>query len=216
MKSNPNRYICIEGNIGAGKTTLSQMIALEYNCKLILEEFSENPFLEYFYKDPLRYAFPVELFFLAERQKQIELEAVQSDLFYNFIVSDYSILKSLLFARANLSPEEYKLFYKIYLALTQNLPKPDLILYLHRETEIVQSNISKRGRLFENEITNEYLFKIQESYFDFFKSQFVIPVVVADLNDQDFTKDPNLFKEIEHILFTQFTPGLHHIKIVNH
>ena len=215
MKSNPNRYICIEGNIGAGKTTLCQMIALEHDCKVILEEFAENPFLEYFYRDQARYAFPVELFFLSERQKQLELEAIQTDLFYKFFISDYSILKSLLFARSNLSPEEYKLFYKIYHALTINIPKPDLILYLHRETEHVQRNIVNRGRLFENDITTEYLHKIQESYFDFFKSQFVIPVVVADLNDQDFTKDSRIFQEIENILFTKFTPGLHHIKIIN-
>ncbi len=215
MKSNPNRYICIEGNIGAGKTTFCQMIALEHNCKVILEEFAENPFLEYFYRDPARYAFTVELFFLSERQKQMQQEALQTDLFYKFILSDYSILKSLLFARANLSAEEYKLFYKIYQALTVNLPKPDLILYLHRETAHVQSNISKRGRLFESDITTEYLHKIQESYFDFFKSQFIVPVVVVDLNDQDFAKDQRIFKELENILFTKFTPGLHHIKIIN-
>jgi deoxyguanosine kinase len=215
MKSNPNRYICIEGNIGAGKTTLCQMIALEHNCKVILEEFAENPFLEYFYRDPARYAFTVELFFLSERQKQLEKEAVQTDLFYDFIISDYSLIKSLLFARANLSADEYKLFYKIYLALTANSPKPDLILYLHRETEHVQSNITKRGRLFENEITSDYLQKIQDSYFDFFKSQFLIPVVVVDLNDQDFTKNANIFKEIENIIFTKHGPGLHHIKILN-
>jgi deoxyadenosine/deoxycytidine kinase len=214
MKSNPNRYICIEGNIGAGKTTLCQMIALEHNCKIILEEFAENPFLDYFYRDPKRYAFTVELFFLAERQKQLEQEVLQTDLFYNFIVADYSILKSLLFARANLTPDEYKLFYKIYLALTQNLPKPDLIIYIHRETEHVQKNINQRGRLFETEISSQYLQKIQESYFNFFKSQAVIPVVIVDLKDQDFTKEVNVLKEIEHVLFTSYTPGLHHIKIL--
>lgn len=214
MKSNPNRYICIEGNIGAGKTTLCQMIALEHNCKLILEEFANNPFLEYFYRDPGRYAFTVELFFLSERQKQVELEAIPADLFYPFIISDYSILKSLLFARTNLSPEEYKLFYKIYHALTHNLPKPDLILYIHRETEHVQKNITKRGRLFENDITDEYLYKIQESYFEFFKSQQVIPVVVIDLGNEDFTSNSNVFKEIEKIIFSKHLPGLHHIKIL--
>ncbi len=215
MTSNPNRYICIEGNIGAGKTTFCQMIALEHNCKLILEEFTENPFLEYFYRDPARYAFTVELFFLSERQKQLELEALQLDIFYDFILSDYSMLKSLLFARANLSPEEYKLYYKIYHALTQRLPKPDLILYLHRETDEVQQNIIKRGRNFESNITKDYLQKVQDSYFEFFKSQFVIPVVIIDLNTQDFTKDLNVFKELEKILKTKYSPGLHHIKILN-
>ncbi len=118
MKSNPNKYICIEGNIGAGKTTFCQMISLDYKCKLILEQFSDNPFLEYFYKDPARYALTVELFFLTERQKQIQQDAQSPDLFNDFIISDYTILKSLLFARTNLPPDEYKLFFKIYQALT--------------------------------------------------------------------------------------------------
>jgi deoxyguanosine kinase len=125
------------------------------------------------------------------------------------------MLKSLLFARANLSPEEYKLYYKIYHALTQRLPKPDLILYLHRETDEVQQNIIKRGRNFESNITKDYLQKVQDSYFEFFKSQFVIPVIIIDLNTQDFTKDLNVFKELEKILKTKYSPGLHHIKILN-
>lgn len=215
MKSNPNKYICIEGNIGAGKTTLCQMISLDYNCKLILEQFGDNPFLEYFYKDPHRYALTLELFFLTERQKQIQEDATNLDLFKDFIIADYTILKSLLFARANLQSDEYKLFFKIYQSLTYNLIKPDLILYLHRETEVVQANINKRGRLFENNISNEYLTKIQDSYFDFFKSQTVLPIVVINLEDQDFTKNKTIYKELESILFTKFTPGLHHIKIIN-
>ncbi len=214
MKSYPNKYICIEGNIGAGKTTFCQMTGLESNCKIILEQFADNPFLEYFYKDPSRYALTVELFFLTERQKQLQLEASSPDLFYDFIISDYSIIKSLLFARANLSPEEYKLFYKIYNALTHNLLQPDLILYLHREAAHVQKNIDKRGRLFESEISNEYLNKIQESYFYFFKNQSIIPIVVVDLNDQDFVTNPSIFEELQKIIKTRYAAGLHHIKIL--
>ncbi|MBK6860932.1 MAG: deoxynucleoside kinase [Saprospiraceae bacterium] len=215
MKSNPNKYICIEGNIGAGKTTLCQLMSLDFPCKIILEQFTENPFLEYFYKDPKRYALTVELFFLTERQKQIQQEASNLDLFNDFIISDYTILKSLLFARANLEPDEYKLFFKVYQALTQGLPKPDLIVYIHREIKHVQNNISKRGRLFENEITDTYLNKIQDSYFDFFKNQTVIPIVVIDIANQDFTQNQNLFNELTAVLFTKYTPGLHHIKILN-
>lgn len=215
MKSNPNKYICIEGNIGAGKTTLCQLISLDFPCKIILEQFTENPFLEYFYKDPNRYALTVELFFLTERQKQIQQEASNLDLFNDFIISDYTILKSLLFARANLEVDEYKLFFKVYQALTQGLPKPDLIVYIHREIKHVQNNISKRGRLFENEITDTYLNKIQDSYFDFFKNQTVIPIVVIDIADQDFTQNQNLFNELTTVLFTKYAPGLHHIKILN-
>lgn len=215
MKSFPNKYICIEGNIGAGKTTFCQMTGLENNCKIILEQFADNPFLEYFYKDPARYALTVELFFLTERQKQIQIEASGPDMFYDFIISDYTIIKSLLFARANLNAEEYKLFYKIYTALTHNLPKPDLILYLHREAADVQKNIDKRGRLFESVITNEYLQKIQESYFYFFKNQSLIPIVVVDLNDQDFVSKSSIFNELQNILQTKYVPGLHHLKILN-
>ncbi|MBL7820825.1 MAG: deoxynucleoside kinase [Saprospiraceae bacterium] len=215
MKTNPNKYICIEGNIGAGKTTLCQLVNLDFPCKIILEQFTDNPFLEYFYKDPKRYALTVELFFLTERQKQIQQDASNLDLFNDFIVSDYTILKSLLFARANLEPDEYKLFFKIYQALTQGLPKPDLIVYIHREIKHVQDNISKRGRLFENEITDIYLNKIQESYFDFFKNQTVIPVVILDISNQDFTQNQQLYNEITNVLFTKHTPGLHHIKILN-
>lgn len=215
MKTNPNKYICIEGNIGAGKTTLCQLVNLDFPCKIILEQFTDNPFLEYFYKDPKRYALTVELFFLTERQKQIQQDASNLDLFNDFIVSDYTILKSLLFARANLEPDEYKLFFKIYQALTQGLPKPDLIVYIHREIIHVQDNISKRGRLFENEITDIYLNKIQESYFDFFKNQTVIPVVILDISNQDFTQNQQLYNEITNVLFTKHTPGLHHIKILN-
>lgn len=215
MKKFPNKYICIEGNIGAGKTSFCQMAALEFNCKLILEEFAQNPFLEYFYKDPERYGLTVELFFLTERQKQLQIETSTGDLFYDFILSDYTILKSLLFARANLSPEEYKLYYKIFNALTHNLLRPDIILYLHRDPVHVQTNIDKRGRLFESNISNEYLRKIQESYFYFFKNQSIIPIVVVDLNDQDFIKNKSIFNELTKILNTEYSPGLHHIKILN-
>ncbi|MBK8955514.1 MAG: deoxynucleoside kinase [Saprospiraceae bacterium] len=215
MKHFPNKYICIEGNIGAGKTSFCQMTGLDFNCKIVLEEFAQNPFLEYFYKDPVRYALTVELFFLTERQKQIQLEVSHTDLFYAFTISDYTILKSLLFARSNLNAEEYKLYFKIYTALTHSLPKPDLILYLHRDIPQVQSNIDKRGRLFETHISNEYLSKIQESYFYFFKNQNQIPVVVVDLQDQDFIKDNHIYTELKNILLKSYSPGLHHIKILN-
>ncbi|MBK9107887.1 MAG: deoxynucleoside kinase [Saprospiraceae bacterium] len=215
MKLFPNKYISIEGNIGAGKTSFCQMICLDFNCKIVLEEFAQNPFLEYFYKDPTRYALTVELFFLTERQKQIQLEVSSTDLFYDFTISDYTILKSLLFARANLSAEEYKLYFKIYTALTHSLPKPDLIVYLHRDVPQVQSNIDKRGRLFETHISNEYLSKIQESYFYFFKNQTQLPVVVIDLHDQDFIHDQHIYNELKSILTKSYAPGLHHIKILN-
>ncbi len=215
MKLNPNKYICVEGNIGAGKTTLCQLLSLDHNCKLILEQFTENPFLEYFYKDPKRYALTVELFFLTERQKQLQTDASNQELFNDFIISDYTILKSLLFARANLEPEEYRLFFKIYQTLTHDLPKPDLIVYLHREVNHVQNNITKRGRLFENQISDDYLNKIQDSYFEFFKNQTIIPIVVVDLGNKDFTQDSNLYNELTQLLFTKHAPGLHHIKIIN-
>ncbi len=214
MSKIPYKYICIEGNIGAGKTTLSQMLAEEFNCNLILEQFTQNPFLEYFYKDPERYAFTVELSFLTERHKQLNAQLKNNDLFSDFTLADYSLVKSLLFAKENLSPDEYKLFQNIFNLLSQNIPKPDLILYLHRPIERVKKHILERGRDYEMNIQSEYLESIQNSYFDFFKSQTLLPVVLLDGENMDFINNKLHFDEIKNILSQEFKPGLHHLRII--
>jgi deoxyguanosine kinase len=192
----PHAYIAIEGNIGAGKTTLSRRLCDQFNRRLILEEFDDNPFLPPFYQEPERYAFPVELFFMAERHKQLQAELAQTDLFSNGVVSDYIFVKTLLFARNTLPEEEFRLFSRIFRAMDAGFPNPDLIVYLHRPVEALQANIAKRGRSFEQEIKDEYLASVQQAYFNFFRSQKEHPVLILDLGERDFTEDDGLYRHI--------------------
>ncbi|MCC6815934.1 MAG: deoxynucleoside kinase [Saprospiraceae bacterium] len=214
MSKVPYNYVCIEGNIGAGKTTLSKMLADEFNCNLILEQFTENPFLGYFYNNPERYAFTVELSFLTERQKQLQSSLNNRDLFSDFNIADYSLVKSLLFAKQNLNEEEFKLFHNIFNILSQKIPTPDLILYLHRPVERVKKHIVERQRPFESKIKDEYLEQIQNAYFEFFKTQTLVPVVLLDGENMDFINNPIHFNEIKNILTQEFKPGLHHLRII--
>ncbi|MEO6190010.1 MAG: deoxynucleoside kinase [Saprospiraceae bacterium] len=214
MNKVPYQYICIEGNIGAGKTTLSQMLASEFKCNLILEQFAENPFLEFFYKDPVRYGLTVELSFLTERHKQLQSSLLKKDLFNDFSLADYSMIKSLLFARKNLTDEEFKLFQNIFNLLATHIPKPDLILYMHRPVERVKKHIIERARSYELDIQNDYLESIQNAYFDFFKTQTLLPVVVLDGENMDFINNRRHFEEIKNILYQEFKPGLHHLRII--
>ncbi|MTB51315.1 deoxynucleoside kinase [Lewinella sp. W8] len=192
----PHAYIAIEGNIGAGKTTLSRRLCEQFNRRLILEEFDDNPFLPPFYQEPERYAFPVELFFMAERHKQLQAELAQTDLFSNGVVSDYIFVKTLLFARNTLPDEEFRLFSRLFRAMDAGFPNPDLIVYLHRPVEALQANIAKRGRSFEQEIQDDYLSSVQQAYFNFFRSQKEHPVLILDLGDRDFTRDDALYEQI--------------------
>ena len=141
----PYSYISIEGNIGAGKTTLATLLSEQFNCKLILEQFTDNPFLPYFYNDPERYAFPLELFFMTERYKQMQLMLPQQELFRDLTLSDYFFTKTLLFARNNLKDEEFRMFQKMFHTLSASFPKPEMILYLHRNLNSLMDNIQKRG-----------------------------------------------------------------------
>jgi deoxyadenosine/deoxycytidine kinase len=161
-------FIAVEGNIGAGKTTFCNRVAADFNCQLILESFEDNPFLPSFYQNPERYAFPVELFFMTERHKQLQEGLLEPELFKQGTVADYFFLKTLLFARNNLKAEEHRLFSRIFHVLNASFPKPDLLVYLHRSVDNLRANIDKRGREYEKDITNEYLQKIQNTYFEFF------------------------------------------------
>lgn len=179
-------YLAIEGNIGAGKTTLTNRIAEDFNAKTVLERFADNPFLPKFYKDQSRYAFPLEMSFLADRYQQLVDDISQFDLFRDFIVSDYHIFKSLIFARITLSDDEYRLYRKLFDIIYKEMPRPDLYVYLYQDTERLLANIKKRGRSYEQEIPAEYLDKINKGYLDYLKLQSGLNILVIDLSKKDF------------------------------
>lgn len=182
-------YIAIEGNIGAGKTTLTNRIAEDFNAKTVLERFADNPFLPKFYKDQPRYAFPLEMSFLADRYQQLSDDISQFDLFRDFIVSDYHVFKSLIFAKVTLADDEYRLYRKLFDIIYKEMPRPDLYIYLYQDTERLLENIRKRGRAYEQEIPAEYLEKINKGYLDYIKSQPGLNILVIDVSKLDFVKN---------------------------
>ncbi|MBX7107952.1 MAG: deoxynucleoside kinase [Chitinophagales bacterium] len=200
-------YITIEGNIGAGKTSLANMLAKDYHGKLILEQFADNPFLPLFYKNPRQYAFPLELFFLAERYQQLKDVAAMQDLFSSFTVSDYLFAKSHLFASINLVEEEFKLFKRLSQIIQASLPEPELLLYLHSPVEVILSNIAKRGRPYEKDISAEYLGKIQQVYFDYFKTQMQLRIVILDVSKINFIENKQDYNRIIDLLQQEHQPG---------
>ena len=181
-------YIAIEGNIGAGKTTLATKLAEDCNAKLVLERFADNPFLPKFYKDQSRYAFPLEMSFLADRYQQLSDDLAQFDLFKDFVVADYHIFKSLIFAKVTLQEDEFRLYKTMFDIIHKEMPKPDLYVYLYQNTDRLLQNIKKRGRSYEQEIPAEYLEKINQGYLDYIKTQTDLNVLVIDVSDLDFVK----------------------------
>jgi deoxyadenosine/deoxycytidine kinase len=207
-------YIVIEGNIGAGKTTLSKMIAKEYNAKLILEQFADNPFLPKFYKEPDKYSFQLELSFLAERYQQLNQELTSRDLFRPFTVADYYFMKSLIFARATLKEDEYNLYRQIFNIIYKSIPKPDLYVYLHVDVKNLKRNISDRGRDYEKAISEEYLARVQHGYFDFFRQQNDIKYLIIDSNSLDFVENQEDYAKIKKLIFEREYPvGINRITI---
>jgi deoxyadenosine/deoxycytidine kinase len=207
-----HRYIAIEGNIGAGKTTLSHLLSQHYNAKLVLEEFAENPFLTKFYENPKQYAFPLELFFLAERFKQQQELVKNKDLFQEITVSDYIFTKCLLFAKVNLPEEEFRLYQKMFDVFNQQLTPPDIIIYLHAPVNRLQGNIKKRNRKFEQAISDEYLFKIQETYTSYIK-QHNIRTLFVDASNADFLYNEAHFKVITDALEKDLEDGQHYFNL---
>lgn len=189
IKINQYKYIAIEGNIGAGKTSLAKKIAIDFNSKLILERFADNPFLPKFYKDPERYAFTLEMSFLSERYQQISEDLSQLNMFNELIVSDYDIHKSLIFSKVNLNEDEFSLYRKLFYDMYKQTLKPDLFVFLNQEIPRLQKNINSRGRDYENEITDEYLLKINSGYFEFFKSRPDINFKIIDISALDFVEN---------------------------
>ena len=182
-------YIVIEGNIGAGKTTLTTKIAEDFNAKTVLERFADNPFLPKFYKDQNRYAFPLEMSFLADRYQQISDDLAQFDLFKDFVIADYHIFKSLIFAKVTLAEDEVRLYKTLFDIIYKEMPKPDLYVYLYQNTERLLQNIKRRGRSYEQEIPAEYLEKINNGYLDYIKTQKDLNVLIIDVSELDFLKN---------------------------
>ena len=182
-------YIAFEGNIGAGKTTLTTKIAEDFNAKTVLERFADNPFLPKFYEDQNRYAFPLEMSFLADRYKQLSDDLAQFDLFKDFIVADYHIFKSLIFAKVTLQEDEFRLYKTMFDIVYREMPKPDLYVYLYQNTERLLENIKKRGRSYEQNIPADYLGKINSGYLDYIKSQTDLNILIIDVSDRDFVKN---------------------------
>jgi 2-amino-4-hydroxy-6-hydroxymethyldihydropteridine diphosphokinase len=182
-------YIAIEGNIGAGKTTLATKFAEDFNAKTVLERFADNPFLPKFYEDQSRYAFPLEMSFLADRYQQTADDLAQFDLFKDFIVADYHIFKSIIFAKVTLPEDEFRLYKTMFDIIYKEMPKPDLYVYLYQNTERLLENIKKRGRDYEQEIQADYLEKINSGYLDYIKTQKDLNVLIIDVSERDFIKN---------------------------
>ncbi|HXB07074.1 MAG TPA: deoxynucleoside kinase [Puia sp.] len=178
-------FITIEGNIGAGKTTLAHLLARHYNARLILEQFADNPFLPKFYENPAQFAFPLELFFMAERYKQLKELVYTGDLFQSVTVADYLFTKCLLFARVNLPEQEYKLYQGLFEIMQSQLVQPDILVYLHAPVTKLQANIRKRNRPYEQDIPDDYLFSIQETYTQYIR-QHNIRTLFVDVSNADF------------------------------
>ena len=208
MKHN---FIAIEGNIGAGKTSLATMIANDYNAKLILEQFEDNSFLPKFYEDQDKYAFPLEMSFLASRFQQLKDQLGSFDLFKTFTISDYFIVKSLIFAEKTLAEDEFKLYTRFFNIIFQQIPRPDLMVYLYVTTNKLQQNIRKRGRLYEQNIQDDYLDKIQDGYFQYIKQQTKFPILIVDTNNIDFVKNKTDYQKLIDIISEDYNSGVHRI-----
>jgi len=201
-------YIVIEGNIGAGKTSLAERMSGELNASLILEQFEENSFLPKFYEDPSRYAFPLELSFLADRYLQLKKHFTIPDLFTSFTIADYFIFKSLIFASKNLESLEYGLYAKLFNIVSSVVPKPDLIVYLYLSLDNLKKNIRKRGRAYEQNIQFDYLEKIQTGYLDFLRQQTDLRVLLVDTNNLDFVENQSDYRWIKNVIMKDYPVGI--------
>lgn len=206
-------FIAIEGNIGAGKTSLTTKIAQQFNAKLILEQFEDNAFLPKFYRDPQKYAFPLELSFLASRYQQLKEQLSHQDLFKTFTISDYFIYKSLIFAKKTLPEDELVLYTRLFNIINSSLPKPDLLVYLFVEVPRLKKNIINRGRDYEQDIEHEYLERIQSGYFEFIKQQQDLRILILDVNNVDFVHIESDYQKMLDIICHEYPVGIHRIEV---
>lgn len=209
----PYKYISIEGNIGSGKTSLAQMISAELNARLVLEEFADNTFLPKFYEQPEQYAFPVELSFLSERFAQLKRELNSNDLFAPIVISDYFIGKCQIFAKNNLNKDEYDLFLKMYEIVAASCPKPDLIVYLYLGVEQLQKNIRKRGREYEQKITNEYLDNIQKQYLEFIRQHQDMRILIVNTEAIDFVQNSHDYERLKSLILEERESGVFRVEM---
>ncbi len=200
-------FITIEGNIGAGKTTLALKLAEQLQARLILEEFADNPFLPKFYQQPDQYAFPLELFFMAERYKQLKEMLAAQDLFTRYTVSDYLFVKSLLFAKMNLQEDEFSLFQKLFDIINPQLAQPDLLIYLNAPVDLLQKNIRKRNRSYEQQIPDSYLLKVHDMYAQYLR-QHAVRTLMIDTTKMDFVRSENDYNALLAALDTELPPGV--------
>lgn len=205
-------FVTIEGNIGAGKTTLAHLLSKHFNARLILEEFADNPFLPKFYENPQQYAFPLELFFMAERFKQLKELLHTKDLFQQVTISDYLFTKSLLFAKVTLPSEEFRLYQKLFDIINPQLVQPDILIYLHAPVTGLKENIKKRNREYEQNIPNDYLFNLQETYTQYIK-QHNIKTLIVDTSHADFLGNDEHFNIILKALDKEYDDGQHYISL---
>lgn len=205
-------FITIEGNIGAGKTTLAHLLSKHYNARLILEEFADNPFLAKFYENPQQFAFPVELFFMAERYKQLKELLHTQDLFNSVTISDYLFTKCLLFAKVTLPVDEFRLYQRLFDIIHQQLIQPDLLIYLHSPVQKLQENIKKRNRSYEQNIPDDYLFNLQETYTHYIK-QHNIKTLFIDMSNADLLGNPLHLQTIIEALEKDYDEGQHYLSL---
>jgi deoxyguanosine kinase len=205
-------FITIEGNIGAGKTTLAHLLAKHFNARLIVEQFADNPFLPKFYENPQQYAFPLELFFMAERYKQMKELVHTKDMFQSITLSDYLFTKCLLFAKVNLPEQEFRLYQKLFEIIHQQLVQPDILIYLHAPVSRLQANIKKRNRPYEQGIADEYLFNIQETYTHYIR-QHNIKTIFIDVSNADFLGNEQHFQVILDALEKDYEGGQHYFSL---
>ncbi len=205
-------FITIEGNIGAGKTTLAHLLSKHFNARLILEEFADNPFLPKFYENQRQYAFPLELFFMAERYKQLKDLLQTKDMFQNITISDYLFTKCLLFAKVNLPEEEFLLYQKLFDIINPQLVQPDLLIYLHAPVAKLKENIKKRNRSYEQNIESEYLFTLQETYTQYIK-QHNIKTLFIDASQSDFLSNDEHLKIVIDALNNDYEDGQHYLNL---
>jgi deoxyguanosine kinase len=205
-------FVTIEGNIGAGKTTLAHLLSKHFNARLILEEFADNPFLPKFYENPSQYAFPLELFFMAERYKQLKDLLQTKDMFQNITISDYLFTKCLLFAKVNLADEEFRLYQKLFEIINPQIIQPDILIYLHTPVKKLQENIKKRNRDYEQSIPNDYLFTLQETYTQYIK-QHNIKTLYIDASNADFLGNEEHMKVVIDALDKEYEDGQHYITL---
>lgn len=205
-------FITIEGNIGAGKTTLAHLLSKYYNARLVLEQFADNPFLSKFYESPAQYAFPLELFFMAERYKQLKELIHTKDMFHSVTISDYLYIKCLLFAKVNLPEAEFRLYQKLFEIINQQLVQPDILIYLHVPIQKLQRNIRNRNRPYEQSIPDEYLLRLQDTYIDYIK-QHNIKTLFIDASNADFLGNEKHLQVIIDALDHDFEEGQHYFTL---